>query len=207
LRSNPGGLLKQATEVTNLFLSDGDIVIIKSRKESEDQVFKADKEDITNNTPIVVLINSGSASAAEIVAGALQDNGRALILGTNSFGKGSVQKIIPLMDKSAIKITTALYYTPSGKSIQADGIVPDIFVPEIALKTVSAASGSPVSESSLKGHIKNSSLMIKDKNISHNEAEDINSFLENEEIKDFQLTRAVDLIKTMTLYSKRLISY
>ena len=207
LRSNPGGLLKQATEIADLFLSEGDIVIIKSRKESDNQIFKADKEDITNGMPIVVLINHGSASAAEIVAGALQDNGRALILGTSSFGKGSVQKIIPLIDKSAIKMTTALYYTPSGKSIQADGIIPDIVVPDVFFKAMPGQITTPISESSLKGHIKSNSLVVKEKNLSDNDSNYINSITENEEIKDFQLTRAIDVIKTMALYSKKFLSY
>ncbi|WP_457551705.1 S41 family peptidase [Desulfobacula sp.] len=128
LRDNPGGLLEQAVKISDLFLSQGDIVSIKGRDEKNTQVFKAYPSDDDRKYPIVVLINGGSASASEIVAGALQDQSRALIMGTTSFGKGSVQTVHPLKDNFGIKYTIARYYTPNGRSIQAKGIEPDIEV-------------------------------------------------------------------------------
>jgi len=128
LRNNGGGLLNQALKVSDLFLNDGVILSIKGRNEQNTKTFKAHNNKVKRDYPIVLLINGGSASASEIVAGALQDHKRALILGTTSFGKGSVQTVEPLRDGSALKLTTARYYTPSGKSIQAKGIEPDIVV-------------------------------------------------------------------------------
>jgi len=128
LRNNPGGLLSQAIDVSDLFLESGVIVSTKGRESSQDMSATAHKKKTHRNYPIIVLVNGGSASAAEIVAGALQDNKRALILGTKTFGKGSVQTIIPLSDGSGLRLTTARYFTPSGRSIQASGIEPDVEV-------------------------------------------------------------------------------
>ena len=128
LRNNPGGLLGQSIDVTNHFLSSGEIVSTKGRDKRNIARFDASKGDLTNGKPLVILINEGSASASEIVAGALQDHKRAIILGAQSYGKGSVQTIFPLNDKSAIRMTTALYYTPSGDSIHKVGVTPDIEV-------------------------------------------------------------------------------
>lgn len=128
LRNNPGGLLDQAVSVSDTFLKGGDIVSIKGREEGAQRSYSAKKQDDDVDVPLVVLINAGSASASEIVAGALRDQKRALILGERSFGKGSVQNIIPLADGSGLKLTVALYYTPNGSSIQAEGIVPDVEV-------------------------------------------------------------------------------
>lgn len=128
LRNNPGGLLDQAVSVSDAFLSDGDIVSIKGRDDSNQRTYVAQKQPDDVEVPLVVLINAGSASASEIVAGALRDQKRAMILGERSFGKGSVQNIIPLSDGSGLKLTVALYYTPNGSSIQAEGIVPDVEV-------------------------------------------------------------------------------
>lgn len=128
LRNNPGGLLDQAVNVADTFLTDGEIVSIKGRDDSSQRTYTAKKQNDDVDVPIVVLINAGSASASEIVAGALRDQKRALILGERSFGKGSVQNIIPLADGSGLKLTVALYYTPNGSSIQAEGIVPDVEV-------------------------------------------------------------------------------
>ena len=128
LRNNPGGLLGQSIDVTNHFLSSGEIVSTKGRGKRNIARFDATKGDLTNGKPLIVLINEGSASASEIVAGALQDHKRAIILGAQSYGKGSVQTIFPLNDKSAIRMTTALYYTPSGDSIHKIGVTPDIEV-------------------------------------------------------------------------------
>ena len=128
LRNNPGGLLGQSIDVTNHFLSSGEIVSTKGRDKRNIARFDASKGDLTNGKPLVILINEGSASASEIVAGALQDHKRAIILGAQSYGKGSVQTIFPLNDRSAIRMTTALYYTPSGDSIHKVGVTPDIEV-------------------------------------------------------------------------------
>ena len=133
LRNNPGGLLNQAVEVSDLFLESGNIVSTKSRA-GKNMTFDARSGDVLKDLPLIVLINGGSASASEIVAGALQDHHRAVLLGTKSFGKGSVQSVVPLPDGTAIKVTTALYYTPSGRSIQATGIDPDITVEQVLVK-------------------------------------------------------------------------
>src|SRR5690606_38557234 len=128
LRNNPGGVLQSAVQVSDHFLSDGLIVYTKGRIANSELRFNADPADASEGVPLVILINGGSASASEIVAGALQDHKRGVVMGTDSFGKGSVQTVLPLNNDRALKITTALYYTPSGRSIQAQGIVPDIEV-------------------------------------------------------------------------------
>ena len=130
LRNNPGGLLSQAIKISDFFLNDGEIVSTKSRKKTENRKWFAKEGDLTNGKALVVLINYGSASAAEIVAGALKDHKRAIILGENSYGKGSVQSIIPLKNNGAIRLTVAKYYLPSGKSISEVGISPDIEIDE-----------------------------------------------------------------------------
>ena len=202
LRSNPGGVLVQAKEVANLFLTSGDIVTVKSRNSENNQVLKASGEDITHGLPIAVLINAGSASAAEIVAGALQDNKRALVVGMKSFGKGSVQKVIPLFNGAAVKITTSLYYTPAGTSIQAYGIVPDIVVPEAVIQPVDR-KGLAISESSLIGHIaKKQGRELK--NLENN-GDVESSLFSSDESNDFQLLRAADVVKSMSLYQKAVV--
>ena len=128
LRNNPGGVLQAAVQVSDLFLENGLIVYTEGRIENSAMQFTATPGDRLEHVPMVVLVNEGSASASEIVAGALQDHIRAIILGTTTFGKGSVQTVLPLTNKKAIKLTTALYFTPNGRSIQAEGIVPDIWV-------------------------------------------------------------------------------
>jgi carboxyl-terminal processing protease len=156
LRLNPGGLLDQAIDVSDAFLNKGEIVSTRGRDESETRRFDATPGDLTHGKPVIVLVNGGSASASEIVSGALQDLKRATILGTRSFGKGSVQTIIQLGDNGALRLTTALYYTPSGRSIQGTGITPDIKVEEPVpdeLKGKVEVEG----ESSLSGHIKGQS--------------------------------------------------
>ena len=130
LRNNPGGLLSQAIKISDFFLDHGEIVSTKSRNISENRKWFAKKGDLTNGKPLILLINYGSASAAEIVAGALKDHKRAIIVGENSYGKGSVQSIIPLKNKGAIRLTVAKYYLPSGKSISEVGVSPDIEVSE-----------------------------------------------------------------------------
>jgi carboxyl-terminal processing protease len=156
LRNNPGGLLDQAIAVSDAFLDRGEIVSTRGRDPEETQRFNARPGDLTNGKPVIVLVNGGSASASEIVAGALQDHKRATLLGSRSFGKGSVQTIIPLgPGNGALRLTTARYYTPSGRSIQAKGIVPDIEVlQEVPEEVKAKISGEIKGESSLKGHLK-----------------------------------------------------
>jgi len=153
LRNNPGGVLQAAVEVADHFLTSGLIVYTKGRIANSELRFSADPADASEQVPLVVLINGGSASAAEIVAGALQDHKRALVMGTESFGKGSVQTILPLNNDRALKLTTALYFTPNGRSIQAQGIVPDIEVARAKLTRDTAADG--VREADLMGHLGN----------------------------------------------------
>jgi carboxyl-terminal processing protease len=158
LRNNPGGLLSQAISVSDFFLDSGVIVSTKGRDEAQNMDVSADKNDAPRDYPMIVLVNGGSASAAEIVAGALQDNKRALILGTQTFGKGSVQTILPLSDGSGLRLTTASYYTPSGKSIQASGITPDIVLNRIYPKEEEGEEKAPgyirVREEDLPNHRK-----------------------------------------------------
>jgi len=154
LRNNPGGLLDQAISVSDAFLERGEIVSTRGRNAEETQRYSARAGDLTKGKPVIVLINGGSASASEIVAGALQDHKRSTVLGTRSFGKGSVQTIIPLGNNNgALRLTTARYYTPSGKSIQAKGIVPDIEVLQDVPDDLKARSDTK-GESSLRGHLK-----------------------------------------------------
>jgi len=154
LRNNPGGLLDQAIDVSDAFLTSGEIVSIRGRNPGENQRFYAKPDDLTGGKPLIVLINGGSASASEIVSGALQDQKRATILGTRSFGKGSVQTIIPLgEDSGALRLTTARYYTPSGRSIQAEGITPDVKVEQIVPKDMQAENALGFSEANLPGHL------------------------------------------------------
>jgi len=207
LRNNPGGLLDQAVEVSDLFLDDGGIVSTKSRVGSN-MSFSAEKGDVLNGKPLIVLINSGSASASEIVAGALQDNQRALLMGVKSFGKGSVQRIIPLSDGTAIKLTTSLYYTPSGRSIQATGIEPDITVEQRVVKLDKEKKGPlfSISERDLKGHLDNGNGKLATK---HTQKKPAESKKENHETvllkkrlrQDTQLQRALDVLKAMHVLS------
>ena len=163
LRNNPGGLLDEAVGVSDVFLNKGLIVYTKGRIPSSNVRFSATAGEALPKVPIIVLVNQGTASAAEIVAGALQDNQRAKILGTNTFGKGTVQTVVPISDKKGIKLTTALYYTPSGRSIQAEGIKPDIIDRDNALSV--AQSTALTSEASLEKHIANGNGDDTKKNI------------------------------------------
>jgi carboxyl-terminal processing protease len=152
LRNNPGGLLDQSISVSSDFLSDGVVVSTRGRRSEDATQFKVQGKDLLNGLPMVVLVNAGSASASEIVAGALQDHKRATILGTRSFGKGSVQSVIPLPGRGALRLTTARYYTPSGRSIQGTGIDPDVVVEQVAQ---SGEKTKEIRESDLKGALKN----------------------------------------------------
>ena len=194
VRNNPGGLLDQAVAVSDLFLDKGEIVSTRSRNEEDTVKYTAQTGDIAAGLPMVVIINEGSASASEIVAGALQDHHRAIVIGEKSFGKGSVQTVIPLGEYGAMRITTARYYTPSGRSIQAKGIEPDILVKQAKLEAVESY-GLNIKESELKGALKNEEDNKKAKSGSENKSEN------KEEIADYQLIRALDLVKALNLYS------
>ena len=193
LRNNPGGLLSEAISVTDAFLDQGEIVSTRGRNESSASRYFAREGDISNGMPIVVLINSGSASASEIVAGALKDHDRALIMGTRSFGKGSVQSIVPIGRDAAMRITTARYYTPSGVSIQGTGITPDIIV-ELAI--VENIDDGAFREEDLKGSLENQDAteLPSDEELADDADDD------EEGIKDYQLARAVDLLNGLKVF-------
>lgn len=204
LRNDPGGLLNQAIEVSDVFLKSGIIVTTRGRSKSVEtrSIAKDDNNEIS--CPIVVLVNEGSASASEIVAGALQDNGRALVVGTQTFGKASVQTVIPLEGGSALKLTTARYYTPKGRSIQAEGITPDIIVPFV--KTPEDAETfvdkeEKIREKDLKGHIKptkeDGSKIDQTQSKDAKELSDI--------AKDNQLKTAVDILKSWDIMKNNLM--
>lgn len=194
MRNNPGGLLDQAVRVADVFLEDGLIVSIKGRAEGQKKDFYAKKDGMEPHYPIVVLVNNGSASASEIVAGALQDHHRALIMGLETFGKGSVQTLIPLEDGSGIKLTTALYYTPGGRSIQAKGIIPDIRVPEEGVSVHPPKKQKPIREEDLERHLKPES-----EEKSKNEGSEIQ---EQSEKPDIQLERAIEILKSWEVLKK-----
>ena len=186
LRNNPGGLLTESISVSDVFLEQGEIVSIRGREKKDVKVYSAKKGDLINKKPLIVLINEGSASASEIVAGALQDHDRAVIMGIKSFGKGSVQTIVPI-DSGAIRLTIAKYYTPSGDSIQAVGIEPDIIVPRAELNIID--DYFTFRESDYKDALENET------NEGLEEEEDYTELLEN----DYQLSRAIDAVKTIAV--------
>jgi carboxyl-terminal processing protease len=190
LRNDPGGLLDQAISVSDSFLDQGAIVLTKGRNPEETQRANARPGDITDGKPIVVLINGGSASASEIVAGALQDHHRATLVGTRSFGKGSVQTIIPLGGGGALRLTTARYYTPSGRSIQALGITPEVKVEEELPKDANKSAGSNVGEASLRGHLKNEGEPDETP-----EEAGSSSYVPDDQAKDTQLSYALELLR------------
>ncbi|MBU2055973.1 MAG: S41 family peptidase [Proteobacteria bacterium] len=197
MRNNPGGLLNQSVEVSDLFLKSG--VIVSTRGRSKNMETKSTAKDDGNEPtcPIVVIVNEGTASAAEIVSGALQDNGRAVILGTQTFGKGSVQTVIPLEDGAAVKLTTAKYYTPKGRSIQAEGITPDIEV--ILVKPAEekeTAENHLLRERDLKGHIKSPKENDAKPGEAKKEPDDL--------AKDNQLKNAVDILRSWDILKKNL---
>jgi carboxyl-terminal processing protease len=200
LRNNPGGILEQSVYVSDLFLNQGVIVSTKGRDGKEQLLFSAKDGDVLNATPLVVLINNGSASASEIVAGALQDHKRAIIVGTKSFGKGSVQSVLSLPGYGAIRLTTALYYTPSGRSIQAEGIVPDIIVEPAKIELLNSKDKKmQFSESTLRNHLVNkTSALNNEKEVGKTKAELWAKLYE----QDYQLARAIDILKSMELLKK-----
>jgi carboxyl-terminal processing protease len=195
LRNNPGGLLDQAISVSDAFLDQGAIVLTRGRNLEDTQRSNAQPGDLTNGKQLIVLINGGSASASEIVAGALQDHHRATILGTRSFGKGSVQTIIPLGSKGALRLTTARYYTPSGRSIQAKGIEPEVIVDE-ELPDDLKKKGEDFStrgEANLRGHLKIEG--VEEAEEASQEETGSSSYVASEKDKDTQLNYALDLLR------------
>ena len=203
LRNNPGGLLTQAVKVSDEFIDSGLVVYTDGRLESQKQKYFAHKAGGHSDFPMIVLVNGGSASASEIVAGALQDHKRALVLGTQTFGKGSVQTILPLEENAAIRLTTARYYTPNGRSIQATGITPDIVVEGAVIKTEGAPAFPSIREENLPRHFEQ-----KGKSQPQNEApkpddeesEEGSGVHEGEVGKDPQLDRALELLKSWNVF-------
>ena len=202
VRSNPGGLLTQAVKVTDIFLERGEIVSTRGRDKKDIRRYRAKKSDRTNGKPLVVIIDGGSASASEIVAGALQDHKRAIIIGTQSFGKGSVQTIIPFQvsnsdNLTGIRLTTARYYTPSGESIQGKGIVPDIIIEQGEFESFNYKR---FSESDLKDSLdKNNEEELEDNE--DNEDNELSEFEKRLEL-DYQLRRAFDLVQGVSLFNE-----
>jgi carboxyl-terminal processing protease len=191
LRNNPGGVLQSAVEVADHFLTKGLIVYTKGRIANSELRFSADPADASEGVPLVVLINGGSASAAEIVAGALQDHKRGVLMGTDSFGKGSVQTVLPLNNDRALKLTTALYYTPNGRSIQAQGIVPDIEVARA--KVTREQDGETFKEADLAGHLGNGNGGADRPTSGKKSAEP------RPQDDDFQLSQALNLLKGLNV--------
>jgi carboxyl-terminal processing protease len=195
LRNNPGGLLEQAVAVADAFLDRGEIVSTRGRRTDSIQRFNARRGDLVEGLPIVALINGGSASASEIVAGALKDHGRAIIMGTSSFGKGSVQTIMPLPGHGAIRLTTARYYTPAGTSIQAKGIEPDIEVMQARVEAID--EGMARREADLRNRLDNDQS-----------SDEAGNLVEGEEVpaeEDYQLARALDLLRGVAMFGSRTI--
>ena len=191
LRDNPGGVLDGAIQVSDTFLRDGLIVSTRGRAENSEVTFSASPKDYLNDAPLVVLVNGGSASASEIVAGALQDHGRALILGTTTFGKGSVQTILPMLNGAALKLTTARYYTPNNRSIQATGITPDVVSQPAESSQTPDGDASRLRESDLAGHLENE--LEKDQNATVDPKTDRLLF------SDLQVREALNILKGMVI--------
>ncbi|MGK0271110.1 MAG: carboxyl-terminal processing protease [Cocleimonas sp.] len=208
LRDNPGGVLTGAVGVSDVFLSSGNIVYTEGRVEDAVMSYDATPDDLLDGAPLVVLVNQGSASASEIVAGALQDHKRALILGTKTFGKGSVQTVLPLDETTGLKLTTARYFTPSGNSIQAKGIKPDIIVEALEFKSKddSKDTVSPLSEADLSGHLSNPNGDKKAVDTNTDKTQDNTNQLDTADSskkslaeEDYQLYEALNILKSMNL--------
>ncbi|MDR2878123.1 MAG: S41 family peptidase [Chromatiales bacterium] len=201
LRNNPGGVLNAAVEVSDAFLKSGLVVYTEGRTEGSRIEFSANSGDVLDGAPIVVLVNVGSASASEIVAGALQDHKRAIIMGARTFGKGSVQTILPLNDGTALKLTTARYYTPSGRSIQAEGIVPDILLGNMRLAAVEDSGIAAVKEADLSRHLGNNRVPAESQSATPEEkkanAKDVRLG------EDYQLNEALNLLRGLHIMQQR----
>ncbi|HXZ37570.1 MAG TPA: S41 family peptidase [Thermodesulfobacteriota bacterium] len=201
LRNNPGGLLEQAVKVADLFLESGMIVYTEGRVEGQKMKFFVQKKEKVQEYPMIVLVNGGSASASEIVAGALQDQGRAVILGTQTFGKGSVQTIIPLEDGSALRLTTARYYTPNGRSIQAQGIAPDIAVADLVPEGKRSVAPRFMREKDLEHHLQgDKEQAVPEKNKEPDKTPEASATPQSTE--DPPLDRALELLKTWQILNK-----
>jgi len=203
LRNNPGGILNAAVGVSDLFLDTGLIVYTEGRIKDSKLTFKAKPTDMLKDAPIIVLVNGGSASASEIVAGALQDHDRAIIMGERTFGKGSVQTILPMNDEAALKLTTARYFTPSGRSIQASGIEPDIIIENIRVDSTEEHSSAQIKESDLTGHLDNGSKESDEKSkkdkAKKKEKNNEPSLAET----DYQLYEALNVLKGLAIHLKK----
>ena len=191
LRDNPGGVLDGAIQVSDTFLRDGLIVSTRGRAENSEVTFSASPKDYLNDAPLVVLVNGGSASASEIVAGALQDHGRALILGTTTFGKGSVQTILPMLNGAALKLTTARYYTPNDRSIQATGITPDVVSHPAETSQTPDGNASRLRESDLAGHLEHE--------LEKNQIATVDSKTDPLLVSDPQVREALNILKGMVI--------
>lgn len=198
LRNNPGGVLSAAVSVSDTFLNNGLIVYTQGRISDSKLKFKATPNDMLEGLPLIVLVNGGSASASEIVAGALQDHKRAVIMGAPTFGKGSVQTIMPMLDNTALKLTTARYYTPSGRSIQAEGIVPDIALERVKVTSVKQPEIERLKEADLSRHLSNGNGK-KEKTGSKKKGEKKESLASS----DYQLYEALNLLKGLSLLRDR----
>ena len=203
MRNNPGGLLNQAVFVSDAFLEGGEIVSTRGRNPEDGDRFNATPGDLIDGKPIVILINGGTASASEIVAGALQDHHRAIVVGTQSFGKGSVQTVMPLAGESAMRLTTARYYTPSGRSIQALGISPDIIVEQPPVALVDASQEAPVapeyrSEADLRGALNNDSLTEDELRVIEEDRARAEAAAALR-LDDYQLAYAIDILKGLSV--------
>ena len=200
LRNNPGGVLNASVRVSDAFIDKGLIVYTEGRTEDSDNKFHATSGDLIKGAPIVVLINGGSASASEIVAGALQDHKRAVIMGTRSFGKGSVQTILPMNNGTAVKLTTARYFTPNGRSIQAEGIVPDIKTEVLNVSDAKKPALERIKEADLSGHLSNGNGK-KEKTVKDKKDKEEKKNLASE---DYQLYEALNLLKGMNIMHTRM---
>ena len=211
LRNNPGGVLDAAVQVSDVFLDQGMVVSMQGRDERTRREFNATRGDALNGKPIVVMINAGSASASEIVAGALQDHRRAVIVGTKSFGKGSVQTIMPLNNASAIKLTTALYYSPDGRSIQADGIEPDVTIRPLRVAKDENEGFTPITEAELRGSLRNGKAAQDEKKDDGKGGDkssappgDTDSFADADTLaeRDYALYEALNLLKGLVVSAR-----
>lgn len=206
LRNNPGGLLTQAIKVSDAFLEQGEIVSTRGRKPGDGERFNASPGDLTGGKPLVVLINGGSASASEIVAGALQDHRRAIIVGTKSFGKGSVQSVIPLRGDGAMRLTTSRYYTPSGRSIQSLGVHPDVLVEQPPRDPAADSAEAPRprgrSEAELRGSLKNDSMSEDERRLLEEEAARAEASAKLRK-DDYQLAYAIDILRGLSAVARQ----
>ncbi len=205
LRNNPGGVLNAAVGISDLFLDSGLIVYTEGRGEENELRFSADSDDLLDGAPLIVLVNGGSASASEIVAGALQDQGRAIIMGEKTFGKGSVQTILPMNNNTALKLTTARYFTPSGRSIQANGIEPDIVIDRVRVAE-REDSGDRISEADLSGHLENDAAPSPEDGDKPTGIEAVDQAEDDSKplaTTDYELYEALNLLKGVVIMGKK----